>query len=263
METNTAGIEGDRRNSSLRIAIVSTPRSGNTWLRRLVADTYALKEQAVYSPDEVTWDELPPRFVLQIHWHRINPFLSLLEQQQFRVVVLSRHPLDVLISILHFAPNEHDTAQWLDGEEGGEAKIFGASPCSPVFLDYATSPRAAILLNVSREWARSSRWFRYEDIVRDPAEALCRLGLSIGHEAYPETITKAIATNSIEKLRSAAHNQHFWRGQPGHWKHLLPAAEAHKIAQAHRAVFDEFGYECDPDESLSKDQADANWAEFR
>lgn len=262
MDGSTTAIKSDSSASQLRIAIVSTPRSGNTWLRRLLADTYALKEQAIHNPKDLNWDELPPRFILQIHWHRIEPFLSWLEQHQFRIVVLSRHPLDVLISILHFAPSEQNTSRWLEGEAGNEASIFGASPCSPAFLEYATSPRAALLLNVSREWARGNRWFRYEDIVRDPTDALRRMGQSLGHQAYPETIAKAIAANSIEKLRLTTHNQHFWRGQPGHWKSLLPAAEARHIAQAHQAIFDEFGYECDPDESLGDEQADTNWLEF-
>ena len=76
----------------------------------------------------------------------------MLQRHGFRVLVLSRHPLDVLISILHFVRKDRETNNWLGGEGGDERSIFGASPCSPQFLAYATSERAKALLSVSREW---------------------------------------------------------------------------------------------------------------
>ena len=111
---------------ALRLAVVSTPRSGNTWFRRLAAAAYRLDEWAVHNPRDLDWAGLSSRCILQIHWHRAEPFLSLLERYQFRVAVLSRHPLDVLISILHFAPHEPDTARWLEGEAGGETAVAGS-----------------------------------------------------------------------------------------------------------------------------------------
>ena len=36
-------------------------------------------------------------------------------------------------------------------------------------------------------------------------------------------------------------------------------AEVRKIAEVHYGVFATLGYECDPDESLADEQADANW----
>ncbi len=244
-----------------RIAVVSTPRSGNTWFRRLVATTYAIEEWEVHSPDEVDWARLSSRCILQLHWHRVEPFTSLLDRHQFRVVVLSRHPLDVLVSILHFAPHEPQTARWLEGEGGNEVPIFDVPPSSRAFLEYATGPRAAALLGVSHEWRQAigCHCIRYEDLVRDPAAELRRLGEVLGRPAAPETIARAIAANSLENLRATSQNQHFWNGQPGLWKALIPAAEARRIARAHSTVFEGGGYQCDPDENLDHGRADANW----
>lgn len=45
---------------NLRLAIVSTPRSGNTWLRKLLASMYDLPQIAVHTPREIAWQSLPP-----------------------------------------------------------------------------------------------------------------------------------------------------------------------------------------------------------
>lgn len=246
----------------LRIAIVSTPRSGNSWLRRLLTDAYGLAELAAHTPADVYWGGLPARCVLQIHWRREASFLDLLGQHRFRVVVLARHPLDVLVSVLQFAPHEPETARWLEGEGGDESALTGATPRGPAFLAYAASPRAAALLSVTREWwdAPGAYPLRYEDLVGDPAGELRRLSVALGRPMPGEIAAEVVAANSLERLRACSRNSHFWRGRPGHWRELLTAEAARRIAQAHPASFGGLGYVCDPDEGLDAERADANWA---
>src|SRR5262245_65691843 len=93
----------------LRVAVVSTPRSGNSWLRRLLDHVYGFSasdrgELPLYNPLEAPWPDLPARCVIMTHWRRAGPLPALLEEHGFRVVTLARDPLDVLISILHYAP---------------------------------------------------------------------------------------------------------------------------------------------------------------
>ena len=136
----------------LRIAIVSTPRSGNTWLWHLLTAVYDMPGIAAHTPLEVEWDRLPERVVLQMHWKRHPAFEAKLLKYGFRVVVMVRHPLDVLISILHFSLHDRATARWLDGEEGNERPIFGAMPRSCAFREYVLGKRAAALLSVTPQW---------------------------------------------------------------------------------------------------------------
>ncbi len=157
----------------LRLAIVSTPRSGNTWLRYLLSEIYAVPGLTAHAPDEVDWGALPPSCLLQIHWHRTPPFLARLAEHRFEVVVIARHPLDVLISHLHHVLHTLvDRA--LDGEAGDERGIIGAMPRSTAFLDYSTGPRAAALLSVTAEWWRAPgvRRVRYESLVADAPREL-------------------------------------------------------------------------------------------
>ena len=249
--------------SMTRIAVVATPRSGNTWLRRLLATLGGLHEIAVHAPWEVPWDTLPERCILQLHWPRMASITGALAYHGFRTVTIARHPLDVLISILHFAPHESLTARWLDGTGGDERSIFGVSPGSEEFLRYATGPRSTALLGVSHQWwgGPESRPIRYEDLVADPISQLTALAadLAIDHHVSPEA---AIAANTIEALRTTTANQHFWRGRPGQWKSLLTSSRAEEIGAAHRRVFKDLGYSVNPDRGLFDRLAESNWSDL-
>ena len=244
-----------------RAVIVSTPRAGNTWLRHLLSAAYEIPTIAVHNPRDLDWSTLPRDCILQMHWHPIPSFLARLEQHQFRVVVLSRHPLDTLISILHFSLHE-PTARWLEGEEGNERSIYGAMPCSAAFMQYASSGRARALLAITPEWwsLPGVLQVRYESLVRDAQGELGRLVSEIGGEVK-KPLGSALAATTIPRLRAMTQNDHhFWQGKSGLWKSLLTAHEAIEIARAHAGTMQTLGYSCDPDPTLDRVQADANWA---
>ena len=136
----------------LRLALVSTPRSGNTWLRTMLAAALDLHEVAAHSPRTLDWGALPQRLILQLHWCRDEAFLALLRDHGFRVVVICRHPLDMLISLLVYVQHGRETAGWLDGLAGDERVLDGASPLDSSFLNYATGDRARALLDVGVQW---------------------------------------------------------------------------------------------------------------
>jgi hypothetical protein len=244
----------------VRLAIVSTPRTGNTWLRYLLSRMYGVPETAVHNPADLDWDQLPPGVVVQIHWHHVEPLVGTLRDRRFVVVSSARHPLDVLVSILHFAPREPLTRRWLEGEGGNEAALTGADPQSDVFLRYAQSRRAAALLSVTPEWWADPAVLRvrYEDVVRDPVGQLERLVETIG-VAPGAAMRDVIDSCRIEKLRPTCPNQHFWQGQPGLWRDLVLAGHARAIAEYHKEAFQALGYRCEPDRGLSEHAARQNW----
>ncbi|MBE9188047.1 tetratricopeptide repeat protein [Microcoleus sp. LEGE 07076] len=245
---------------NLRLAIVSTPRSGNTWLRKLLASMYDLPQIAVHTPREIAWQSLPPKVILQIHWRDTDNFVSLLAENGFRPIVIARHPLDVLISILHFATYESQTARWLDGEAGSEISIINKFPLCSEFIDYAVGKRSAALLSISASWwnRENSRQIRYENLVADTAEELSKLNEQLGMKPV-RPILDVIPLNSIASLRTTAANNHFWQGNCGHWKQLLTAEVARRIAISHQRVLNQLGYVCDADENLTEEMAVTAW----
>lgn len=244
----------------IRLAIVSTPRTGNTWLRYLLSQMYGVPQTAVHNPADLDWAGLPRGLVVQIHWHRAEPLVGMFRERGFVVLSSGRHPLDVLVSILHFAPREPLTRRWLEGEAGDEAMLTGADPQSVAFLRYAQSRRAAALLSVTPEWWADDAVLRvrYEEVVDDPVGQLERLVDRIG-VAPGGSMGEAIDRCRIDALRPTAPNQHFWQGRPGLWRAVLLAGHARAIAEYHQAAFSALGYGCEPDRGLSEHAARQNW----
>ncbi|MBO0700029.1 MAG: hypothetical protein J2P46_16645, partial [Zavarzinella sp.] len=244
----------------LRIAVVSTPRAGNTWVRHLLGTAYQVPHFARHALVDTDWAGLPAEVVLQVHWRRDPAFEARLAEHGFRVVTVARHPLDILVSILHFCIYESESEHWLLGAGGSEAEIYAAMPRSRAFVEYATGRRAAELLAVTPDWwgRPGVLGVRYEDCVRDAQAELERLASALG-PVRCASLAAAVEACSLARLRRAATNNHFWQGQPGLWRHLLPAAEALEIAAALAPVLRAIGYECDPDPGLNARTADRNW----
>lgn len=244
-----------------RLAVISNPRSGNMWLRRLLVAMYDAEERSAHSPGEVDWEHLPRRCVLQIHWPDDRAFRGQLRSFGFRAIVLVRHPFDALLSILQFAPHEPATARWLAGKHGDERSLLEASPISENFVAYARSARAQALLGVSsRWWRRAAFAVRYEDLVADTEAGLAQLERALRSPGRL-AVADAVATTRFADLAAEATNRHFWQGRAGHWRELLPPSVVSRIAPAHRTLLTRFGYDASPDPSLTEDEALARWLE--
>lgn len=246
----------------VRLAIVSTPRSGNCWLRHMLARTLELSEIIVHLPSEIPWDCLPPRAIVQLHWLPDDEFRGSLERHGFKVVVLARHPLDVLISVLAFSQHDDSTLRWLAGAGGDERCIAGVEPLSERFLTYATSSRAKALLGVSTSWWNEPLAIpmRYEDLMLDPAQELESLVARL--EVAPRRPPAEVAAQSQpEDMRQQNVHMlfHVWRAQGSLWRQFLPQAAARRIFAEHTEVFEMLGYACDPDETLGDSEASQAW----
>lgn len=206
------------------------------------------------------WGSLPERCVMQLHWLPTEPFRARLKTDGVRVVMIHRHPLDVLISILQLARHTPETGQWLLGSGGVESVIQGARPRSEAFLNYATGPRASALLNVSLAWRRTSGTVTvgYEDLVGKTVAELTRITQTF-QRMPTDAVARAVDACTIERLRNPSNAPHFWQGKSGLWRKLLTANEADRIARAHPEAFRAFGYDHDADASLSGTEADENW----
>lgn len=244
----------------LRIALLGTPRSGNSWLRLLVGGATGIVTTAVHELTDAVLEGLPRECVVQIHWRREPDFRARLAEHGFRVLTIARHPLDVLISILQFAIHESESDRWLLGRAGDESGLFGAMPGSRAFVEYAASDRARELFGVSADWWQQPEVtsVRYEDLVRDPLGEILRLRNVYRPESTAD-LSEIVARYELAQLRKDSFNNHFWKGQPGHWRRFLTADIAGEIAAAHADHFARLGYVADADPTLIDAQADRNW----
>jgi hypothetical protein len=89
----------------------------------MLTDVLELPNWGYWVPGEVAWDQLPPAASIAMHWPHSAAFEGFLRDRGFRIVVTARHPLDVLISILQYAPTDPTTNRWLEGEGGDERSL--------------------------------------------------------------------------------------------------------------------------------------------
>jgi hypothetical protein len=224
----------------LRIAIVSSPRSGNTWVRMVLARALDLEEIAVHNWADLP-STLPENCILQIHWYREPNFQSFLRKNKFYLIVLARHPLDVLLSVLHYVRYEPMTHRWLEGNCAIPPELAGSSSVSAAFNQYATSWGAENLLSISYQWWHepAALRIRYEELVRDPIGRFSAIAKAF--DGKTEKLQPILQEISFEKFR-ATPNRHGWQGQPGLWGRLIPTFTALNIYLYHRRIFDALGY---------------------
>ena len=239
----------------MRIAIVSSPRSGNTWLRCLLRDSLELQEVAVHNYLDA--DFIPERCVFQLHWYREPNFQRFLLEHQFQVITIARHPLDILISVLHFVRYEPETAKWLGGNCELPSLLRERSPASREFLEYALSFGSENLLSVTYQWwhDHSAIKVTFEDFVAAPALHFQRLAEQLG--VSTGRILDALAANSLDMFK-ALPNRHGWQGKPGLWRELIPFENAAAIFDRHHDIFEKLGYAIEPTQ-LEFERAENNW----
>lgn len=255
----SSGPPTDRFHASPRFAVVSTPRSANTWVSTTLADYLGLTWRSAFTPGEVDWHALPERYSIQIHWPRTARFQRLLDRQRAQVVVLVRHPLDTLISIMQFAHQSLSTAHWAGGAGGNERSILGALPSSTDFVEYAVSKRARLLLSISEQWwgPRAVACIRFEDLIADPAAALRQIATAGGIKPV-RLVCDVVAAHRFERLQAELRT-HYWQGQAGLWRKLLTADVVEQIAPAYERRAKRFGYDLTPDPQLTDKRARAEW----
>jgi FkbM family methyltransferase len=152
-----------------RVAIVGTPRTGDSWIGRVLADALGARELSTAHPGDLDWDGLPDRLVLQLHWPRSRYLEHALRAQGFGVISPARHPLDVLLSILASSQGQVGGDVRSGGQFGVVPDLEGYGPHDSEFLDWALSAPARWLLSLTPDWwsTPTTHRVRYEELVED------------------------------------------------------------------------------------------------
>ena len=177
------------------------------------------------------WLDLPTEVVLQLHWRR-GPAFGGTFNGTVPDAAVARHPLDVLISILHFCLLRIRIGTRF-GCSGPAERSRGSSPRCPeptIHRICTRGPRA----DTGRypNWWGQPRVFGrgYEDFAT--RMAMQRIEAVFGPVRCVPLRAGRVEACSLARLREQTTNNHFWKGSPGLWRSLLPPVETAEIAPA-------------------------------
>jgi hypothetical protein len=177
-----------------------------------------------------------------------------------RVVTVSRHPFDVLVSILRFAQTEPDTVEWLWGEGGDEEALLDADPASERFARWAMSKRPRALLAVSESWLADSRTeqVRYDALVESAESEIAHLLLRWSL-APVSPIAEAVQAFAPRRVNELAGLSHAWIATPGVWKEVLPSRLVEQLQNQYRHQLLRLGVSADAGSALDDETARTRW----
>lgn len=178
--------------------LVSYPRSGNTWMRFLVANALRPSEDVtfgtigrivpdIYDADDASLRRLPEPRVLKSH----EPY----DPRYRNVLYLVRDPVDVAVSYYHYLvkmrtiPERYDLGRFVEAFVAGGLDGFGT------WGDHVGGWLDA------REGDERFVCLRYEDVLADAEVALRAMLRLLGLELAGDRVAAAVARSTADELR--------------------------------------------------------------
>ena len=235
------------------VFLASYPRSGNTWIKSLISS--CIFGEAMTNFSDTKNDEMPivgfhygAREIVQGRGRLIKTHESYRRGYK-RAIWIVRDPRDVLVSEYRLALRSQYFSGTLD----------------KYTQDFVNQPRMAPE-NWSvhtRSWAESAIAgtpqmlpLRFEELRAEPEKHLSRILEFLGIPPTTETINRAIAQNSIDRMaaRHATYDQSFAgrqaaaipainSGEAGAWRNTLSTHSANLLHDKFGVMMDKMGYE--------------------
>lgn len=222
--------------------LASYPKSGNTWIRFILASLLSPKEEISfrnvdrYVPDpervDFSIEDLRTRRVIKTHW----PFFDLFP----KAIYLVRDPRDVFISYYKYAYNNG----WYQGDLEG----FGSFRA--IYGEWEDHVAGA--LREMRVRPAQICFVKYEDLLSKPIEEVRTLALFLNLVRSPDEIASAVKRNSFRSLQAkerlygsetGTSGDFFRKGTAGQWRHDLSRVMIEELTERWRPLLECLGYE--------------------
>ncbi len=235
--------------------LVSYPKSGNTWVRFLLANLLNPNESVGFA----NINRLLPapgvsskRFLKSLPRPRILKSHEPFDVRFRKVIYLVRDPRDVVVSEYHFNLKKRYIRPEVSLEEFGSRFIAGETSSYGSWWEHAASWIAA------RNGSRAFLLVRYEDLIADSIQKTAEIARFIGIPADAERLRLVVERSSADRMRKLEKQQaDQWTGtqntlkeipfvraaKAGGWKESLPQPLAEKIEAAWAPLLNFLGYE--------------------
>lgn len=243
--------------------LITNPRSGTHYLKALIAES--LHRRPVEREYATAW-ELNATLSAShdgalIYGHfpfrEFGSTLDAASQPNLRLVLLTRHPIDRMISQLALTRaqggrlpdptrspqrlarelllGEWDGRPWADGFVVADYAALHNFYLRQLHTDWLASPSAIAV--------------KFEDLIAAPQETLARILAFLGARVSPRRIRKVTGRITFQTLANgrrpgeADPNSHYRKGQPGEWRQVFSAADIERMRPKYAAAFHAAGYE--------------------
>ena len=249
---------------TLKIVVVGTPKTGNTWVKHLLAETYGLplvRLKPEFDPTEA--EAAGSRWISHQHFLPSQDLLAWGATQHVVFVCPVRHPGDVLVSLWHHVRNRPDRAMHVSDDYTqstsmlrDKTEIIGEH--TRRFVEHGFH----YYLNLSIAWLGlpAVRTVRYEDLWECPVESLRALTLSI-LPVSDERLRLALCACELGLMQNLLDpDKKFLRqGGTGGWLVALPDDTKRTLSSLdpYPAQFAALGYTMDEEDPVNAPQPDA------
>jgi len=218
------------------VILASYPKSGNTWLKFLLADVlldsepdFERSERAIPLLGRTAAGAAPLPGGGHL-WKSHEPYSPLYRRRCPRAIYLVRDARDVAISEYHFLQRKGrfagDLGRFLELFLAGRADGYGSwdDHVRSFTAGWRGEPEARIVV-------------RYEDMLADPAGALAGVLGILAVAAPPERVALAVARNSFAGMRAkevvvAGKTPQVRAGRAGQWQSEFTAAQRERFWSA-------------------------------
>lgn len=234
--------------------LVSYPKSGNTWVRFLLANLvypnevvgFANINQLLPSPDV-----LSKRFLKKLPRPRILKSHQPFDGRFRKVIYLVRDPRDVVVSEYHFNLKKRYIAPDVSLDEFGRRFLAGETSSYGSWWENVASWIAA------RHGNPAFLLVRYEDLLADSIGETGRIADFLGIAAARERLQSAVERSSADRMRKLETEQgDHWSGskntrkeipfvraaKAGGWRNSLPPHLAREIESSWFPLMNFLGY---------------------
>ena len=245
---------------TVKIIIVGTPKTGNTWFKHLLADLYNLP--VVTLKPEFDADEAAaagPNWVSHQHYLPKQALLTWAKANGVIFITAIRHPADVLISLWHH----------IQKRKGKNAEIKQAASILGQTGDIGSDTTLSfvendfhVYLNLSIAWLQvpGAIALRYEDLWTKPLETLARLTDTIEPRSL-ESLKLSLCACELGLMQQLLDPEKklIRRGGTGGWREILPEKIKEALARLdpYPAQFAALSYSMDESDPANAPQPKA------
>jgi sulfotransferase family protein len=237
------------------IFIVSYPRSGNTWTRFLIGNLLSPNSPVTFANVESRIPEIylcTDQQLRQLAKPRIMKSHEYFDPRYKRIIYLVRDPRDVAVSLYHYSLKRQNIPDGYPLDEFVPRFIAGE-----FFVGCGTWEEHVLSWLAPRRRSNSFLFFRYEDLLANPVEALAKVASGLQLATTRETLTRAVELSTAARMRdSEKKHSANWKltkdtrqdipfvreAKSGGWQGKLSPAGVEQIERAWRPTMQELGY---------------------